>query len=159
MAKNIVFCADGTWNGPGQDADDPKDACPSNVFKLYLSLAGQDVLDPATYRSANEQERVLKAPDGRPLQVAKYLHGVGDSSNFLVKALGGAFGAGVIARIVRGYTFLSRNHEPGDRIFVVGFSRGAYTARALAGLVGAKGLIDASKHGGLADKAEAYRLD
>jgi uncharacterized protein (DUF2235 family) len=100
---------------------------------------------------------VLKAPDGSPLQVAKYLHGVGDSGNFLVKALGGAFGAGVIARIVRGYTFLSRNHEPGDRIFIVGFSRGAYTARALAGLVGAKGLLDAHAQD-LGDKEQAYRL-
>jgi uncharacterized protein (DUF2235 family) len=157
MAKNIVFCADGTWNGPGQDVDDPKDASPSNVFKLYVSLAGQDALDAATYRSANEQERTLAAANGAPLQVAKYLHGVGDSDNFLVKALGGAFGAGVIARIVRGYTFLSRNYEPGDRIFIVGFSRGAYTARALAGLVCAKGLLDARAQD-LTDKEQAYRL-
>jgi uncharacterized protein (DUF2235 family) len=157
MAKNIVFCADGTWNGPGQDAEDPKDSCPSNVFKLYLGLAGQDVVEAATYRSANEQERVLRAPDGTVRQVAKYLHGVGDSDNFLVKALGGAFGAGVITRIVRGYTFLSRQYEPGDRLFILGFSRGAYTARALAGLVCAKGLLDARRHD-LRDKEEAYRL-
>jgi hypothetical protein len=158
MAKNIVFCADGTWNGPAQDDADPSDDTASNVFYLYCGLAGDDVIDPAVYRAADEQERVLMAADGTKLQAAKYLHGVGDSQNFLVKALGGALGAGLITRIVRGYTFLSRNYEPGDRITIVGFSRGAYTARALAGLVGAKGLIDASKHGGLVDREEGYRL-
>jgi len=156
MAKNVVFCADGTWNGPGENGD-AKDGDPSNVFKLYLCLAGQDVLDAATYRSANEQERMLRGGNGALLQAAKYLHGVGDSDNFLVKVLGGVLGAGVIARILRGYTFLSRNYEPGDRIFIVGFSRGAYTARALAGLVCAKGLLDARAHD-LTDKQQAYRL-
>jgi uncharacterized protein (DUF2235 family) len=156
MAKNIVFCADGTWNGPGEYGDS-KDGDPSNVFKLYVCLGGQDVLDAATYRSANEQERRLADGAGKLLQVAKYLHGVGDSENFLVRILGGVLGAGVIARILRGYTFLSRNYERGDRLFIVGFSRGAYTARALAGLVCAKGLLDAHAHD-LADKQQAYRL-
>jgi uncharacterized protein (DUF2235 family) len=59
--------------------------------------------------------------------------------------LGGALGAGLITRIVRGYTFLSRSWATGDRMFTIGFSRGAYTARALADLVAAKGLLDATK--------------
>ena len=50
------------------------------------------------------------------IQVAKYLHGVGNSENGLVRVLGGVFGAGVIARIVRGYTFISRHFKPGDKI-------------------------------------------
>jgi uncharacterized protein (DUF2235 family) len=157
MPKNIVFCADGTWNGPGEDDADRRADPASNVFHLYCCLAGEDVVDPAVYRAANEQERVLRDGDGAVQQVAKYLHGVGDSENLLVKALGGALGAGVITRIVRGYTFLSRNFEPGDRIHIVGFSRGAYTARALAGMVCSHGLIDRTKHD-LADKALAYRL-
>ncbi len=93
---------------------------------------------------------------GQVVQVAKYLHGVGDSENPMVKFLGGAFGAGLIARVVRGYTFLARSHVPGDAIFIVGFSRGAYTARALAGMVAAQGLMDATKLD-LADKEAAYR--
>ncbi|MDR3440257.1 DUF2235 domain-containing protein, partial [Telmatospirillum sp.] len=72
----------------------------------------------------------------------------------LFRQLGGALGAGVITRIVRGYTFLSRNHNPGDRIVLVGFSRGAYTVRALAGLIVTKGLIDSAA---LA-KNDAYQL-
>ena len=74
-----------------------------------------------------------------------------------MKVLGGTVGAGLIARIVRGYTYISRNYQPGDRIFIVGFSRGAYTARALAGLIATKGLLDAQKND-LADKTNAYRL-
>jgi uncharacterized protein (DUF2235 family) len=155
---NIVFCADGTWNGPGQqDSASQKSDNASNVLKLYLCLAGDDSTEAATYRSADEQERILLAGAGQKLQHAKYLHGVGDSDNFLVKVLGGALGAGVIARIVRGYTFISRCYNPGDRIYVVGFSRGAYTARALAGLISAKGLLDGQAHD-LSDKQGAYRL-
>src|SRR5689334_20755436 len=101
MSKNIVFCADGTWNGPGQPDGDDTASPASNVFRLFLDLAGSD--DAATMRLAKEQERSLAAADGSVAQVAKYLHGVGDSGNFLVKALGGALGAGLITRIVRGY--------------------------------------------------------
>lgn len=153
MAKNIVFCADGTWNGPAEP-DDDKGAAATNVFKLFLNLAGTD--DPDTYKLAKEQGRTLTVGDD-VVQVGKYLHGVGDSDNFLVRALGGGIGAGLITRIVRGYTFISRNYAPGDKIFIVGFSRGAYTARALAGLIASKGLLDASKLP-LQDKEQAYRL-
>ena len=91
------------------------------------------------------------------LQIAKYLHGVGDSDNFLIRILGGTLGAGIISRIVRGYTFVSRNYVPGDRIVLTGFSRGAYTARALSGLIVAKGLLDATQID-TTDKEQAYRL-
>jgi hypothetical protein len=155
MSKNIVFCADGTWNGPGKADTDDQNATASNVFKLFLKLAGTD--EPATLRLAGEQERSLAAADGSVAQVAKYLHGVGDSANFLAKILGGVLGAGLITRIVRGYTFVSRSYAPGDRIYLVGFSRGAYTARALAGLISAKGLLDPAAFD-LSDKERAYRL-
>ena len=92
--------------------------------------------------------------DGKTLQASKYIHGVGDSQSAIRRIIGGAFGAGIIARIVRGYTFISRNYEPGAKIFIVGFSRGAYTARALAGLIASQGLLkkDLTK-----DKEKAYR--
>jgi uncharacterized protein (DUF2235 family) len=154
MSKNIVFCADGTWNGPGEPDSDDKSGPATNVFKLFLNLAGVDT--PGTYLLEKEQERALIGKDGAIQQIAKYLHGVGDSDNFLVKALGGTLGAGLIKRIVRGYTFVSRNYSAGDKIFLTGFSRGAYTARALSGLIAAKGLFNATKID-LSDKEEAYR--
>ena len=154
MPKNIVFCADGTWNGPGEPDHDDQNSPATNVFKLFLDLDGAD--EPNTSRLAKEQERTLTAADGSIQQMAKYLDGVGDSENFLVKILGGGFGVGLITRIVRGYTFVSRNYEPGDRIYLIGFSRGAYTARALAGLITAKGLLPPNL-ADPSDKEGAYR--
>lgn len=155
MPKAIIFCADGTWNGPAEPDHDDKAAPATNVFKLFLSLAGEDT--PDSFLLEKEQERALSDDSGAAIQVAKYLDGVGDSDNFLVKALGGTLGAGLIVRIVRGYTFVSRNYLDGDRIFIIGFSRGAYTARALAGLIAAQGLLDATRIN-LDDKTNAYRL-
>lgn len=154
MSKNIVFCADGTWNGPGEPDSDDADDDYSNVYKLFLKLKGDD--EPGTTRLANEQEKKLLAADGSVTQIAKYLHGVGDSRNFLAKLMGGGIGTGLITRIVRGYTFVSRNYVAGDRIYLVGFSRGAYTARALAGLISAKGLLP-PEVATSSNKEEAYR--
>lgn len=147
MPKNIVFCADGTWNDPNQDENHDSLPDQTNVYKLFLALSG--AFDSGSLRSADEQEKLLPGQ-----QVAKYIHGVGDSKNAIIKIMGGAFGAGVISRIVRGYTFISRNYQPGDRIYIVGFSRGAYTARALNGLICSQGLL-ATKL--TTDKEKAYR--
>ncbi|MCS2158975.1 DUF2235 domain-containing protein [Scandinavium sp. H11S7] len=155
MSKNIIFCADGTWNGPDQMDNDDGSPDFTNVYRLYTDLAGVD--DPASLKLGNEQEKVVTTASGTVTQVAKYLHGVGDSRNWYIKIMGGVFGAGIIERIVRGYTFISRNYQPGDRIYLVGFSRGAYTVRALAGMIGKCGLLDASKLD-LTDKVSAYRL-
>lgn len=161
MPKKIVFCADGTWNGPGEQLDatdagggNSHDDNITNVVKLYSNLAGR--VTPATLALYNEQEKETRDSDGSLLQIAKYLHGVGDSRNAITKVLGGVFGVGVISRIVRGYTFISRNYEPGDDIYIVGFSRGAYTARALAGMIGRVGLLNKAKYD-VNDKEEAYR--
>ena len=151
MSKTIIFCADGTWNGPGEDDKEVLEAQFTNVFKLFVGLAG--TASPDSIRLADEQEKVLEA-DGRPVQISKYIHGVGDSRNPIRKVMGGAFGAGTISRVVRGYTFISRNYEPGDAIVVVGFSRGAYTARALAGLILSQGVLAKRL---TADKEKAYQ--
>ncbi len=165
MSKVIIFCADGTWNGPEEqtgksvaDADDNAGELHgdtvTNVVKLYSNLAGRPT--PETLMLHNEQEKVLVDGAGRVLQVAKYIHGVGDSRSLVSKVMGGVFGMGVISRIVRGYTFISRQYQPGDAIYIVGFSRGAYTARALAGMIARVGLLDPGKYN-VNDKEEAYR--
>jgi uncharacterized protein (DUF2235 family) len=149
--KSIIFCADGTWNSPGQDEDKDGVPDPTNVFKLFVSLAGTPVA--GSMLLANEQESEFHE-GGAAVQVAKYIHGVGDAGNPIGKLIGGAFGAGLISRIVRGYTYISRKYQPGDNIVIIGFSRGAYTARALAGLIANKGLlrnVDERK------KEDAYR--
>ena len=154
MPKNIAFFADGTWNGP--ERDDNHDNVPdaTNVFLLFDHLEGLDT--PATKLLQNEQEQIARDTDGNVTQVSKYLHGVGDSRNVIHKIVGGTFGAGLVNRIVRGYTFISRWYEPDDRIYVVGFSRGAYTARALAGMICSVGLLDTRRYD-TNDREAGYR--
>ena len=166
MPKRIVFCADGTWNGPEKQtgvapidsADEHGElagAKVTNVVKLFANLAGR--VTPQTMTMRDEQEKIVPDAAGGVVQISKYIHGVGDSDSFLKKAMGGMFGMGVIARIVRGYTFISRNYDPGDEIHIAGFSRGAYTARALAGMISSVGLLDREEYDPN-DKNEAYRL-
>lgn len=155
MSKFIAFIADGTWNGPGQSDANSTTGPITNVLKAYRTLDGI----PATVGAelAPEQEQSLAGSGGQVVQVAKYLDGVGYSENPLVRAMGGGFGAGTIARIVRGYTFVSRNFDADDAIVLVGFSRGAYTARALGGLIATLGLLDRTKLN-LSDTLRAYAL-
>lgn len=140
MSKNLVFCADGTWNGLGsQDDTDQLDPDATNVLRLFSALEGQ--VTDESLRKRDELEKVVFDKDSDVTQIAKYLHGVGDSNNAIRRLLGGVFGEGFIQRIVRGYSFLSRNYDPGDRIYLVGFSRGAYTVRALCGMIVKMGLL------------------
>ena len=64
-----------------------------------------------------------------------YERGVGTTA--LDQMRGGIFGAGLAANIRRAHRILSFYYEPGDEVFVFGFSRGAYTARSLVGFIGA----------------------
>ncbi|MFD3996030.1 DUF2235 domain-containing protein [Streptomyces sp. NPDC058548] len=121
MGKNIVVCLDGTGN-------QLKARSNTNVVNLYEML---DLSDPTA-------------------QIAYYDPGVGTFSaagawtvpaRKLSRLLGLAFGAGLKENLAESYTYLMHHYEPGDRIYLFGFSRGAYTARALAGLLKAVGLL------------------
>jgi uncharacterized protein (DUF2235 family) len=57
------------------------------------------------------------------------------------RLLGGAIGAGLAENIREAYSFIANNWAPGDEIFLLGFSRGAYTARSVADLIGVVGLL------------------
>lgn len=158
MGKGIVFCADGTWNGPRSDDNGDGLPDPTNVLKLFSNLPGSVL--PGSVRKSDEQEKAVVDMRTGTRFVAKYIHGLGDSSNPLTKLLGGAFGVGFVQRIVRGYTFLSRHYaSPQDAITLVGFSRGAYTVRALAGMVGDLGLLNVERlmRGGQYDEELAYK--
>jgi len=160
MSKYIVFCADGTWSGLGQgDGDDQVQPAATNVLRLFAALDGR--ITEESLRKRDEQEKIAYGIDGELKQVAKYLHGVGDSGNAIRKILGGVFGEGFIERIVRGYTFVSRHYASGDRIVLAGFSRGAYTVRALAGMITRMGLLPMQAmldENGRYDQECAYRL-
>jgi uncharacterized protein (DUF2235 family) len=125
MPKKIVVCCDGTGNEYGDEN--------SNVIKLY---------------------KMLRLEPGK--QVAYYHPGVGTmgAKNALsaigkawTRFRGLAFGYGVSENIADAYQYLMRTYEPGDQVFVFGFSRGAYTARALCGMLRMFGLLSAGNEG------------
>ncbi|NIY49561.1 T6SS phospholipase effector Tle1-like catalytic domain-containing protein [Cedecea colo] len=139
MSKNIIFCADGAWATPGFAAQAEETAAVSNVYQLFIDMKG--LVDKQSLLLANEQEKNWIDGSGDVAQVAKYIHGVGNPHNSFVKLLDGTFGASFVTPVVRGYTFISRHWQPGDRIYLVGFSQGAWTARMLANLIIDKGLL------------------
>jgi uncharacterized protein (DUF2235 family) len=121
MGKNLVLCCDGTWDSADQ-AKDPKtgEICVSNVLKMAV--------------------RMKKRTDAGTLQIVYYDQGVG-TGNAFDKFSGGVFGEGLEMNINDVYRFLIANYEPGDAIYLFGFSRGAYTARSIAGMIRRCGIL------------------
>jgi hypothetical protein len=124
MPKNIVIFSDGTGQAGGVRPDQRL----SNVYKLYrASRSGPDSsIDPA-------------------LQVAFYDAGLGTDDDaagaptqfvrWLRKLLASVTGRGITRNIVECYQHVLDNWDEGDRIYIIGFSRGAYTARCIANLL------------------------
>ena len=116
--RNLVVCLDGTSNEPETGA--------TNVARMY------DVVE--------------KSDD----QLVYYDPGVGTMGSraavtqiglAVSRVAGLAAGYGIRENIEEAYTWLSRTYQHGDQIYVFGFSRGAYTARALTGMLRTVGLL------------------
>lgn len=91
-------------------------------------------------------------------QVPYYDDGVGSDGTPIEKLLGGAFGAGLFQKIKDGYSKIAQVYEAGDPIFLFGFSRGAFTARSLAGMIAVAGLPTKNFDDALVEAAfQAYR--
>lgn len=84
--------------------------------------------------------RLYKALTVTSDQVTFYDDGVGADAQGLNRILDGAFGQTIIQKVMDGYTKIAHVYEPGDEIFLFGFSRGAYTARSIAGMIANCGL-------------------
>jgi uncharacterized protein (DUF2235 family) len=119
MPKNVVVCCDGTANEFAQDR--------TNVVKLFYTLV-QD--------------------QGR--QVCYYHPGLGTmepagalttTARSVTRLLGKVIGYGLHDDIRDAYVYIMQQYEPGDRLYMFGFSRGAYTVRAVASLLRMYGLI------------------
>lgn len=110
--KRIVVCCDGTWNEPDQN--------PTNVIKIAHHLAPVDKYGTQ--------------------QVVFYDQGVGTGGG-VDKFIGGATGKGIEKNVLDGYRFIIHNYDEKDEIYLFGFSRGAYTARAIAGMINAIGIL------------------
>ena len=103
--------------------------------------------------------RISKAITAIPgEQYSFYDDGVGADGTPIEKLLGGAFGAGLFQKIKDGYSAISNVYEEGDEVFIFGFSRGAYTARSLAGMIAGCGLPTKNPDTNLVNSAfHAYR--
>lgn len=112
--KRIALCLDGTWNNrdPGSTL--------TNVAKLHACIAKTD--------TAGVEQRAI------------YVDGIASIEGEAVQFLKGAVGFGVASRIQHAYALLVQCYEPGDEIFLFGFSRGAFEARSLAGFVALVGI-------------------
>ncbi|KAJ5298413.1 uncharacterized protein N7443_006533 [Penicillium atrosanguineum] len=126
--KRLILCLDGTWvnsdqgfNRPTLDQPNATLQIPTNVTRAYRALKKRD--------SAGWT------------QIMYYHSGVGTSGGLADSLAGGVFGAGVSENIREAYSFIATNYEPGDEIVLVGFSRGAFTARSVAGLITEIGLL------------------
>jgi len=91
-----------------------------------------------------------------PEQKVYYSAGVGTQKG--EKFTGGAFGIGINEEVIAAYEWLIENYKDGDRIFIFGFSRGAFTARSLAGFISKCGLLKAGSPVSLNQLYERYRM-
>lgn len=133
MKKRILILCDGTWN---------------NFEMRYITNVGR-------------MAQILE-PEGRSgrkniPQVIYYDDGVASDESGLKRMWNGAFGGGLERNIYEAYRFLVFNYEKGDEVCLFGFSRGAYTVRSLAGMIGRVGLTPLTEMKHLPDAMAAYR--
>ena len=126
--RRLVLLFDGTWNKPESN---------TNVERLRRLIAPRDALGN--------------------VQQVNYIPGVGVKRG-ITHLLGGAFGYGLSGNVLDGYRWLCDTWQAGDEIYLFGFSRGAYTARSLGGLIRKCGLLKRGGGGRLsrADASHAY---
>ena len=136
--KKIVLLSDGTWQSASKQHK-------TNVWRLYRALD------------------LHCGKDGKDGQIAFYDDGVGAREFLPFKLLGGAFGWGLKRNVIEPYKALCRTYEEGDKIYLFGFSRGAFTVRMLAGMIAKRGLCtkygdEKALHKTARKQFEAYRL-
>jgi hypothetical protein len=132
--KRLVVLFDGTWNRPDKEDE----------LTIVVKL----------------QRAVLPADAAGVQQVVHYVIGIAteEMSARLTFAVG-AVGFGVGDRIRNGYAFLCQHYEPGDEIYLIGFSRGAFQARSLAGLIALAGISRSGSPESVTAVWEAYEQD
>ncbi len=124
MSKKLIIFCDGTWNEPAEHG--------TNVLRMLQATESADA-------------------NGNP-QIVHYIAGVGTRKG--ERFSGGIFGRGISNNIIDAYSFIVSNYENGDEIFLFGFSRGAFTARSIAGMIYNLGVL---KRHNLPLVAEAYK--
>jgi len=164
MPKNIVICCDGTQNR----RDDMVDglSARSNVARIFDALEGP--VDTGWRQIAWYDEGIgtgTSTASRKASAIKRFTEWAGAKMPGTLTALYAKFrmmlelatGVGITENIVQAYTGLVRHYEPGDRIFLFGFSRGAYTVRCLAGVIMRCGLLRAENIRFAPDIVRLYR--
>lgn len=134
MGTKRILCFDGTWNRPDDERKPDALQVETNARRFF--------------------EAILDGPGVRD-QHKWYDEGIG--VHWYDRFSGGAFGLGLDHKILDGYLHLSRTYNDGDRVFLIGYSRGAYTARSLVGMVRKCGLLLPEHLGRAREAYEIYR--
>jgi uncharacterized protein (DUF2235 family) len=134
MKRIAIFC-DGTWNTP--DESEKGKLCQTNVVKMANALTETSV-------------------DGNR-QVLYYDTGIGSEGSLIKRIFDGATGHGISENILQAYRFIVHNYEPGDELFLFGFSRGAFTVRSLSGLIRNSGILKIENLNQLERAYQIYR--
>ncbi|KAK4505575.1 hypothetical protein PRZ48_003538 [Zasmidium cellare] len=133
LPKKLIVCCDGTWmdrdNGwsKGAFGQPGKPQSPSNVTRIARAILPDD--------------------EAKHPQIVYYQAGIGTGLGLYEQLLGGGTGVGLSENIREAYAFLASNYAPRDEIsppdsiFLMGFSRGAFTARSLGGFIAAVGIL------------------
>jgi hypothetical protein len=124
MSKNIIIFSDGTGQAGGINFDEAR----TNVYQLYRACrVGPDSpIDPSE-QAAFYDPGLGSAADGSQFKIGWM--------RWIYNLLSMATGLGITNNIIDCYAAIIRLYEDGDRIFLIGFSRGAYTVRSLAGVI------------------------
>ena len=133
-SKRIILACDGTWLDSDNGHLNGELNIPSNITRISRAIK-------------------TTSSDGIP-QVVYYHFGVGSQGGVVDRVVGGATGQGLSENVREGYEFICNNYSPGDEIFLLGFSRGAFTTRSVGGLIAEVGVLT---KGALQYLAEIYK--
>ncbi|KAI0540875.1 hypothetical protein GGR58DRAFT_520988 [Xylaria digitata] len=126
--KRLIVCCDGTW----QNSDNGFVKSNKKKHRAKIQIPSNVTRISRCFRRT--------CSDGT-FQIIYYQSGVGSRSSILDRLLGGAFGVGLSENIREAYAFLCANYVDGDEIILLGFSRGAFTARSIGGMISDLGLL------------------
>lgn len=132
--KHLAFCFDGTWNTLDS-------RYPTNVARIAQSIS-----------HATRPAGAVTAPVP---QFIYFDNGVG--TDWWTRLAGGVLGLGLTENIIDAYHALVLNYEPGDKLYVFGFSRGAFTARSFVGLIRNCGILSRRSLPQIAEAVRLYR--
>ncbi|GMB82880.1 DUF2235 domain-containing protein [Shinella zoogloeoides] len=148
--KQIIVCIDGTWNEPGQIIRPPagfSGDVPTNVYRIWNAFGG--VLDGGS--------RELGKIDQSNSITLIYVRGVGTQTGWLSKRIQGATGIGTAERVAFAYHLLSKCFTKGDKLYLFGFSRGAFAVRSLASMLHHMGIVAETSPDKARDMVDTYR--